>query len=493
MSKSTNSFASLYPATGPAGNVSPVSRRDALRLGALLISPVSAAWPAEPAARRKRVIVAGGGLAGLVCAYELHKRGHEVVVVEASNRTGGHVRTRREGLDDGLYADQGAEHFTKPGYDLCWNYFKELDLPILDYPHREKILRVVDGRMVTQEEAAAINREKLKTAAFNQREREYLKQHPNTTSLSGLYLDRYIDKITDEYQPFGVGLDDLDALSLTDLLKRDGASEATVQRLGSGNSALHSIWKMAILKRRGIGSDPTQLFRIKGGNQGLPDALAHRLGDRIRLNSPIKSIRHDDKGVSVLCSGPSGEETIKGDYLVCCMNAIVLRQLRVEPVWPEAKRYAIANIPYTVETRLIFQSATKFWKKDGYTGNMSFGSPVGDMWPMAEDVPTRRGLLIGTSPASMTTKIAEATFRKYYPGKSADIERTMALDWSRDPWAMACEARTYKPGELRKIWPAVIQPVGRVYFAGAYCDNNSWGMEAASRSAFRVARAIHEA
>jgi monoamine oxidase len=83
--------------------------------------------------------------------------------------------------------------------------------------------------------------------------------------------------------------------------------------------------------------------------------------------------------------------------------------------------------------------------------------------------------------------------QKYYPGKSDDIERTLALDWSRDPWAMACEARTYKPGELRKIWPAVIQPVGRVYFAGAYCDNNSWGMEAASRSAFRVARAIHEA
>jgi monoamine oxidase len=493
MSKSTNSLPSLYPAAAPAGNISPVSRRDALKLGALLASPVTAAWSAEPAKSRKRVIVAGGGLAGLICAYELHKRGHEMVVVEASNRTGGHVRTHREGLDDGLYADQGAEHFTKPGYDLCWNYFKELDLPILDYPHREKILRVVDGRMVTEEDAATIGREKLKTAAFNQRERDYLKQHPNSITVSGLYLDRYIDKITDEYQPFGVGLDDLDALSLTDLLKRDGASEAAVQRLGSSNSALHSIWKSAILKLRGIGSDPKKLFRVKGGNQGLPDALAQRLGDCIRLNSPIKSIRHDDGGVSVLCGTPSGEKTIKGDYLVCCMNAIVLRQMHVTPAWPEAKRYAITNIPYTVETRLIFQSATKFWKKDGYTGNISFGSPVGDMWPMAEEVPTERGLLIGTSPASMTTKIAGATFRKYYPGKSADIERMMALDWSRDPWSMACEARTYNPGELRKIWPAVIQPVGRVYFAGAYSDNNSWGMEAASRSAFRVARAIHEA
>ena len=468
-------------------------RRDALKLAALFVDP-AAPWAAQPAARRKRVIVAGGGLAGLVCAYELHKRAHEVVVLEASSRTGGHVRTHREGLDDGLYADAGAEHFTKPGYELCWNYFKELDLPILYYPHREKILRVVDGRMITEEEAAALNRSKAAGAPFNQRERDYLKQHPNDGRLSGLYLERYIEKIKDEYQPFGAGLDELDAISLSELLRRDGASEAAIQRLGSSNSALHTIWKSAILRLRNVSSSPRELYRVRGGNQRLADALAVRLGDRIQLNSPVTVIRHDDGGVAVTCPAPGGAKTVKGDFLVCCMNAIVLRQIPVKPAWPEAKHYALANIPYTVETRLIFQSATKFWKRDGYTGNMSFGRPVGDMWPMAEEVATPRGLLIGTAPnAGMTTQVALATFRKYYPGKPDDIERTLALDWSRDPWAMACEAQTYKPGELRKIWPAVIQPVGRVYFAGAYCDNNSWGMEAASRSALRVARAIHDA
>ncbi len=461
-------------------------------MAALLVDP-TAPWAAQPAARKKRVIVAGAGLAGLVCAYELHKRAHEVVVLEASGRTGGHVRTQREGLDDGLYADAGAEHFTKPGYDLCWNYFQELNLPILDYPHREKMLQVLDGRMVTEEEAAEIERSRTAGAAYNQRERDYLRQHAHGGSLAGLYFDRYIEKIKDEYQPFGVGLDELDAISLTGLLKRDGASAAATERLGSDNSALHTLWKSAILRLRGISSNsPRGLFRVKGGNQGLPDALARRLGDRIQLNSPIISIRHDGGGVRVRCRRAGGETTVEGDYLVCAMNAVVLRQIPVEPAWPEAKHYAIANIPYTVETRLIFQSATKFWKRDGYTGNMNFGPPVGNMWPMAEDVATPRGLLIGTSPANMTREFALSTFRKYYPGKSADIERTFALPWSRDPWAMACEARTYAPGELRRIWPAVIEPVGRVYFAGAYCDNNSWGMEAASRSAFRVARAIHD-
>ena len=363
---------------------------------------------------------------------------------------------------------------------------------MLDYPHREKILRVLDGRMVTEEEAAAIRRSKSAGAGFNQRELDYLKRNPDG-QLSSLYFDRYIEKISDEYQPFGVGLDDLDTLSVTGLLKRDGASEPAIQRLGSPNSALHTVWKSAILRIRNVSESPRKLYRIKGGNATLPETLAQRLGDRIRTDRPVTAIRHDAKGVVVTCREAGREAVVEGDYLVCSMNALMLRKIPVTPAWPEAKQYAIDNIPYTVETRLIFQSATKFWKRDGYTGNMDFGPPVGNVWPMAEEVATDRGLLIGTSPASMTTEIALTTFRRYYPGKSADIERSMALDWSRDSWAMACEARTYRPGELRRIWPAVIQPVGRVWFAGAYCDNNSWGMEAASRSAFRVARAIHEA
>ncbi|HUB33659.1 MAG TPA: FAD-dependent oxidoreductase, partial [Bryobacteraceae bacterium] len=62
-----------------------IRRRDALKLAALLVDP-TAEWAAQPATRKKRVIVAGGGLAGLVCAYELHRRDHDVVVLEASNR-----------------------------------------------------------------------------------------------------------------------------------------------------------------------------------------------------------------------------------------------------------------------------------------------------------------------------------------------------------------------------------------------------------------------
>lgn|SRR6185437_990126 len=43
----------------------------------------------------KKIIVAGAGITGLCCAYELMKAGHDVLVLEASGRYGGHVYTGR--------------------------------------------------------------------------------------------------------------------------------------------------------------------------------------------------------------------------------------------------------------------------------------------------------------------------------------------------------------------------------------------------------------
>ena len=62
------------------------------------------------AAEKKKVIVAGAGITGLCCGYELMKLGHDVTILEASGRFGGHVFTGRDGLSDGLYADYGADH-----------------------------------------------------------------------------------------------------------------------------------------------------------------------------------------------------------------------------------------------------------------------------------------------------------------------------------------------------------------------------------------------
>src|SRR5438270_3177869 len=465
-------------------------RRKALKVAGVLLF---AGLPSLPVGRQpkraKKVIVGGAGIAGLSCAYELMRRGHDVTVLEASGRTGGHVRTVREGLADGLYVDAGAEHFTQPGYDRYWQYVQEFNLTALPYARRNRMLRVLQGKMYSEDDLQSPS--VLKALGFNQREIPFLARHA-WWELPSLYFDPYLDKFTDEYRPFDAGLNHLDHVAMDQWLKQQDASSSAIRYIaGTGVSALHVLWHAAILKLRKVPLFPPKVFRLKGGNQGMTDAFASRLGDRVRLERPITGIEHSPSGVRIRYRESGEEKNVEADYLVCCMSAVMLLQIPVHPDWSEKKRYAVATVPYYTASRPFFQSRSRFWEKDGVSPNIEFGErSLSHIWRMGDDVDTQRGLLVSTADALTTGEAALETFRRYYSGKSEDIELALVHDWSKDPWVMACETLNYRPGDLTRLWPALVEPHGRIHFAGAYADNLNWGMEAATRSANRAAERI---
>jgi monoamine oxidase len=465
-----------------------MNRRQFLALAPALAQTAAGA---QSSGRKKRVLVMGAGIAGLSCAYELMRRGHDATVLEAGGRSGGHVRTLHDPFADGLYADVGAEHFYYPGYNEYWRYLKEFSLTAVPYPRRDNMVRFLKGQRFTEEDLHS--KKVLGGLGFAQREADFLASRP-WAELPLLYVQRHVDRIRDESNPFEPELKAFDGLAMGDLLKQEGASAAALEFFGGKGNALQTIWGAAVKKLRGTDLESKKLFRLKGGNQLMTDAFAARLGARVRLGCPVSRIEHGNGGATVTFREFGEERKLEAEHLVSCISAVALRQIPVTPAWPEAKAFVIREMPYYTRARVVFQSRTKFWEADKVSPNWSPSDPrLSELWSMAEEVNTPRGILLGGAQAGVPASSALEAFGKLYPGKSADIEHALVHDWSKDPYAGMCERISYRPGDLHRFWPEVTRPTGRIHFAGAYAAQMSWGQEAALESANRAAREIDRA
>ena len=132
----------------------PLNRREFLTASANAIAGTGLAWSLakgngsrvffvrEP---RKKIIILGAGLAGLVAGYELTQLGHDVTLLEARNRPGGRVHTLRDPFSDGLYAEEGAARIPT-NHDLTLKYIHLFQLPLEPmYPSRLSALRLDGG------------------------------------------------------------------------------------------------------------------------------------------------------------------------------------------------------------------------------------------------------------------------------------------------------------------------------------------------------------
>ena len=91
----------------------------------------TAACPAS-SGPRKRVVIAGAGIAGLAAAEALLRAGHDPVLLEAQQRVGGRIYTMRAPFAHGLYAEAGAMRIPR-AHKLTLAYVEKFGLRTFDF------------------------------------------------------------------------------------------------------------------------------------------------------------------------------------------------------------------------------------------------------------------------------------------------------------------------------------------------------------------------
>jgi monoamine oxidase len=386
-----------------------------------------------------RVAVVGAGLAGLAAAEALLAGGCEVVVLEARDRVGGRVWSRR--LSNGAVVEMGAE-FVLPGNTVVEETAARLGLELSEkgmaYGWREPR----GGEPVAEEQLRA---------AAESIERELAHSHDSAAAL--------LDSLPD---PPAVR----EAIrARVEVSAAAPATEVAAEELG-GVAAL----------------DDSPSHGVAGGNQGLALGLAERLGERVHLGDPVAGIAVAD---AVRLTTRSGE--LDADAAVVAVPATVLPVIRFEPELPAELRDALAAVRYGHAAKLfvplrdappagaVLSVPERYWTWTARAGE--------DVQPVANAFAGSAAALdrLGVADGATTWLVSLARLR---PDLALEPEGALLSTWDDDPWVRAAYSVQTPAGPA----PALSELHGRLVFAGEHTAGPYAAlMEGALRSGARAA------
>jgi len=482
-------------------------------LGLMPMKGVEAQAIAAPAGVGKgvKVVVLGGGIGGLVSAYELKKLGYDVTLLEARERPGGRNWTGRKGTkvkfvdgteqtinwEEGNYQNLGPARLPSTHWTML-GYARELKVPMeVEINTSRSTLLQNDnangGAAVPQRKAINDTRGRVS---------ELLSKCIVQGALDAEITKEDRDRMTAFLKVYGplnregkyVGSD------RAGLKVPPGAgSQVPVVEVPMDMHTLldENFWN-GMLYEEAWDWQATMMQPV-GGMDRIPFAFAAALGPIVKFNSPVTGIKKTAKGVQVSYTQGGAAKQIEAAYCVCAMPFSILKKIPND--FSEPFKKVIDESTMGGAYKIAWESR-RFWEQDyNIYGGLSFvGQGPSPVWYPSSRLMSPTGIVVAgyTDEAAdpeflkmtMQEKFAasRASIDKLHPGHSKELMNPVFCGWKHVEWNEGSWIRSYGGGG----YDVVIQPDGPIYFAGDTISHIVGWQEGAALSARRAVSMISE-
>lgn len=443
----------------------------------------------------KTVTVIGAGMAGLAAAYELHKAGWNVTVLEARSRVGGRVHSIRE-FSDGLVAEGGGE------------YIDEAHARMIALAREFHLSLGATGSWQGQnDDWGAFEGKAGKTADETlwgaNLQAEYQKMWVALAELG--------KQVNDPSNPLTApNARELDAKSAAEWIQAQDvhplARALFVNHIRSEYTCEPEQFSLLDLARNAAlyYSDPNawhSSYRVIGGNDLIPQAIASRLPD-LRLNAVVTSVKVQPEGVTVKYKQVDSFHTIRSSYAILAVPLTVARMIDFHSTLPAAHQKLVDELSYGAVTKVLIEYRKRFWHDRNWNGRLYTDHPIVMTWDAASHLEHERGILTaytGGGPGAALSKLSDeeriktavSVIEAVFPGSAELVERAHTVAWINEPFTR-CSYMALSPNQVTTHWQTLFTPAGRLYFAGEHATVIQGFMEGAVESGQRAAREIIE-
>ncbi|HEY6085203.1 MAG TPA: NAD(P)/FAD-dependent oxidoreductase [Nitrospira sp.] len=431
------------------------------------------------------VIVVGAGLAGLSAATQLMTDGAKVTVIDARSRVGGRVFTVRDVFEQDQHAEAGGD--------------------FIDEEHQE-IRRLAATYGLRLHRVVKKGFSFLRQGRPTNRRGQPVPSEQAWTRIADLAAPFVRDFTLAEQRWDGAIGRSLASRSVAQWLDELGADQdlrAMVRSLRGFFLADPEDLSLLVLIDQLASEAPGRqaMYRIEGGNDRLPHAMASVLKTALHLNTVAVAIRHDRSSVRLTVRDRSGEQAqFTSDYVIVTVPATTLNVIDMQPALPQEQAAAVSRLKYGRVTKSLLQFDRRFWRGNGRSRAYGTDRPIGAVWEANEEQQGRAGILtlMAGGQASEETQALLArqgvdslvrSLDWLNPGP-ADLVKASSITWEDDPWARGGYAffdPAYDPAW--RAWLA--RPHGRILFAGEHTSIKWQGyMNGAVETGLRAAAEV---